>query len=283
MERQVTKAILAAVTFVSAALLFAPACAEDYGPHPDIRAIRHDLPIIHKRDGLAKIDGIVVKGNDAVAQWEGENTSWVDVLYRRYDRWWLNVQDNLVWGACPDAHGRRSPIWKLAAEHLPATQTPSPPPPSALGYVAPKEHCDSGAPLPTWESPSVWYGSGYEMVLHPAANDAARLATFTTRLRAPTEAESWVTRGGNSYFFFSATVQSTQPIHVQAGTRIDVWFPFVLKPDKKYSLTIGYTDAPVGPVEGTLKDNTLHFVLPAFSVKPGAHLMGEIEGNPDGP
>ncbi len=91
-----------------------------------------------------------------------------------------------------------------------------------------------------------------------------------------------MTRGGNSYFFFSADVISSQPIHVQAGTTINVWFPFVLHLDKKYSLTIGYTDVPIGPVDGTLKDNTLHFVLPAFSVKPGAHLMGEIEGNPAG-
>ena len=62
--------------------------------------------------------------------------------------------------------------------------------------------------------------------------------------RAPTKAESWITPGGNSYFFFSGTVKAEQPVHVQAGTTLDVWFPFVLDPPIKYSLTIGGADSP---------------------------------------
>jgi len=140
-------------------------------------------------------------------------------------------------------------------------------------------------------SDSLYSGAGfqdrsdhYRLTIFFGKMDAPPNAGLThLRGRMPTEGESWMTRGGNSYFFFSADVKSTQPVHVHAGTTIDVWFPFVLHPEKKYSLTIGYTDVPIGPIEGTLKDNTLHFVLPAFSVKSGAHLMGEIEGDPDGP
>jgi hypothetical protein len=105
------------------------------------------------------------------------------------------------------------------------------------------------------------------------------IVSFKTR--APTEAESWANQpSGNSYFFFSGTVQSPQPVHVQAGTKIDVWFPFVLDTSLKYSLTIGGNGfTAIGPVDGTLADNTLHFVLPAFTVAPGVELMGEIESD----
>lgn len=97
--------------------------------------------------------------------------------------------------------------------------------------------------------------------------------------RAPTEAESWVTRGGNSYFFFSGTVQADAPVHIDAGTTIDVWFPFELDRQLHYGITIAHAAKPIGPIDGTLKDNVLHFVLPAFDVAPGARLMGEIEGD----
>ncbi len=117
------------------------------------------------------------------------------------------------------------------------------------------------------------------MTLQDATSDAALDDAFTNvELRAPTEAESWLAYpGGNSEFFFSATVKSASAVHVQSGTTIAVWFPFVLEPEQRYSLTIAHTDEPIGPIFGTLKDNTLQFVLPAFSMKPGAHLMGEIE------
>jgi hypothetical protein len=35
----------------------------------------------------------------------------------------------------------------------------------------------------------------------------------------------------------------------------------------------------MGPVDGTLTRNTLHFVLPAFTAPPGVELMGEIESD----
>ena len=97
--------------------------------------------------------------------------------------------------------------------------------------------------------------------------------------RAPTEAESWLTPGGNSYFFFSGTVNSAAPIHVQSGTTLDVWFPFVLDTSLYYGLTIAHADKPIGPIDGTLKGNVVHFALPAFTLPPGATLMAEIEGD----
>jgi len=122
---------------------------------------------------------------------------------------------------------------------------------------------------------------GYVVGLQFGANDApsdAAIESFMTR--APTLAESWVTPGGNGYFFFSGTVQSTRPVRVRAGTAIEIQFPFVLDASLRYSLTIGGAGfRSIGPIDGTLADNRLHFVLPAFVATPGVDLMGEIDGD----
>ncbi len=123
---------------------------------------------------------------------------------------------------------------------------------------------------------------GYRLTLAFAPSDGgngAKLANIESR--APTPAESWTNRpGGNSYFFFSGTVQAPQPVHVQRGTTLDVWFPFVLDTSLTYSLTIGGEGfTPIGPIDGALADNTLHFVLPAFTAPPGVDMMGEIESD----
>jgi len=101
---------------------------------------------------------------------------------------------------------------------------------------------------------------GYVVGLQFGANDApsdAAIESFMTR--APTLAESWVTPGGNGYFFFSGTVLDTS---------------------LRYSLTIGGAGfMSIGPIDGTLADNRLHFVLPAFVATPGVDLMGEIDGD----
>ena len=117
-----------------------------------------------------------------------------------------------------------------------------------------------------------------------APNDAASDdRVVDVRSRAPTPAESWLTRGGNAYAFISGTVTSARPIDVQPGTTIDIWFPFVLNPSLRYSLTIGVTKgASVGPVDGMLDKNTLQFVMPAFALEPGAELMLEIDSDVGG-
>lgn len=123
---------------------------------------------------------------------------------------------------------------------------------------------------------------GFDVRFGFAHADANVDAALVERIvRRPTEAESWLAYpGGNSYLFFSAVSHATAPVHVDAGTTLDVWFPFVLDPTYRYSLTIAHADPVIGPINGTLHDNVLHFVLPAFSIAPKAQIMGEIEGDP---
>ncbi len=221
--------------------------ADDSGPGREVRAIRHDLPIllagrltpphINPRDLV--VDNVVIQPHGtANAEWHTADQHRIDEFVR-IDGWWL-----------------------LRSES---------PPPSDSG----KTSLDFSR-----QSQLLDDLNGYQMAITFSQNDAgaaARIAPISGR--PPTEAESWMTRGGNSYFFFSGPVETTAPIHVQAGTTVDVWFPFVLDTSLHYAITIAHADKPIGPIDGTIKDNVVHFVLPAFTLPPGATLMAEIEGD----
>lgn len=259
------------------------AYADDYGPQTDIRAIRRDLPVIHARDGHAIVDAVVVGGDEALVQWHEESVISIDLLHRLYDRWAYVAQVTHGGINCAGNPVFDSPLWGNAERHLPIpAPTPTPKPNGRAVYhndgIA---LCDPAPPAFDFNTQTQsWLDSGYLVRFEPTPNDASKGdALAELAFRTPTKAESWEAPGGDSYFFLSATVESRTPIHVRAGTTIDVWFPFALETNKTYSLTIGFTDEPIGPIDGTLKDNSLHFVLPAFSVHPGAHLMGEIDGD----
>lgn len=234
--------------------------ADDAGPGKEVRAIRHDLPVllagrlapphIDPRDVV--VDMVVVGPHGtANAEWHTLDQHRID-QFIRVDGWWL-LRDEWT----PQPGERVGEIGSLG--------------PSGLF----KGSLDFSS-----ESQLLDRLNGYQMAVHFSENDAASGSSILSVFgRTPTEAESWITRGGNSYFFFSGTVQSTQPIHVGAGTTIDVWFPFVLDSSLYYALTIAHADKPIGPIDGTLKDNVVHFVLPAFTLTPGATLMAEIEGD----
>ena len=290
--------------------------ADDYGPRRDIAAIRHDLPIIERQaemyPGVVRsvaIDSVIVDEGDALAQWHdtGTDERAIARLNYKYGRWWLLQSTSfgdrgyLLAHCPPDSAptpqflikaGVNPTLAALAGEHMPIVQEAT-----ALvsQYANDDPHykiCSEVFHIDREYSPEVLpfqtvgrrliEGDQYHVMVQLAKNDADQEASIIgPQSRAPTEAESWANPpGGNAYFFFSGTVHATKPVHVQAGTTIDVWFPFVLDPSLRYSLTIAAPNAmSLGPVEGTLTNNTLHFVLPAFTAPPGAELMGEIDSD----
>lgn len=251
--------------------------ANDVGPGKEVRTIRRQLPVLLAesydfQNRSAIVDAVRVSGAGALAQWHAGADSQTAYLSRRFDRWWL-VDSSLQCGI----------------GNVPADLLPSPPPqaqPAGQGLLV-----KAGAPTcdPYWINDLRFLSGAEQMPTSMggylarfvfASNDAPEGALLAgVQGRAPTEAESWMTDGGNSYFFFSGTVQSSAPIQVAAGTTIDVWFPFVLDTSLHYALTIAHADKPIGPIDGTLKDNVVHFVLPAFALAPGAELHGEVEGD----
>ena len=140
----------------------------------------------------------------------------------------------------------------------------------------------TGGTVAAWGSET----AGYAFSMRYSANDAPATAEFSQVYgRAPTKAEflPYPTPDGfyssDAVFYFDLTIDATKPVTFAPGSRIFVWFPFVLDDTLRYNLTIGFADKPIGPVYATAFDNTLEFELPAFTVVPGKQLMAEIDGD----
>jgi hypothetical protein len=316
----ITRTLIAWLVVLGLQLTPHVTCAEDGGPGREVRAIRHDLPIlVAHRSALWKdtspivIDGVLVEGDGALAQWHQGAHTRIEIFSKQLQRWWLQSEisideQNGLATCCGgvyapgDLNGPTTaflqrlpdvayPLASKAATFLPAVANANErasvraASTNANATESPSIHgdtfVDDSIPLTATTTPWLGKTKAYALSTTFSANDATPQSRLTDLAgRAPTSAESWEARCGNGYFFFSATLSSQQPVHVSAGTKLDVWFPFVLAPKMTYSLTIAHVTPIIGPLNGTLTDNTLHFELPAFSAEPGADLMGEIDGDP---
>jgi hypothetical protein len=132
--------------------------------------------------------------------------------------------------------------------------------------------------------------SGYDIAVSYARNDAASDTKLTQLFaRPPTKAEFALAHapapgwgGPDAVCFFDLGISAPQPVTFDRGTTIDVWFPFVLDDQLRYNLSFFSAGKPSGMIFGTVFDNTLHFVLPQFTIDPGDALMAEIDGDPKG-
>jgi len=306
------KRTLIAAWLVATSFSLAPRVtyAQDVGPGREVRAIRHDLPILLAEQFSGQdlaMKTIIASGSEALVEARITGATWVFSLSKRLNTWWLANQIGIdtsgaastCWGAraadidgiTPEflkAVGISQSLVDLAEQSFPlaieaakrvAAHTP---PPSGFVKAGISVDCARGFNILFFQhhpTIPVITEQQYVVALSNDSGPSASLNNVTGR--APTEGESWVTPNNNGYFFFSGTLDSPTTVHVDAGTKLSVWFPFVLDTTKTYSLTIAHVTPVIGPINGTLlRDNTLHFVLPAFTIEPGADIMGEIDGDP---
>jgi len=134
-----------------------------------------------------------------------------------------------------------------------------------------------------WQIPT--YTSGFNITITYGKNDAAAgVDARPLYARAPTAAEflPYPTTFGflsTAVLYFDLTIDGPVPVKFQPGTTIDIWFPFVLDDTLEYDLTIGFADAPIGPIYSKPFDNVLRYTLPGFTASPGRTLMAEIDGD----
>jgi hypothetical protein len=130
--------------------------------------------------------------------------------------------------------------------------------------------------------------AGYDLTVHFAANDAGGPVHLTQiYARAPTAAEFLpnhpIAPGwgySNAVCFFDLAIGGKNTIVFAPGTTIDIWFPFVLDDQLRYTLSFFSNDKPSGLIVGSIFDNTLHFALPQFVMAPDKPFMAEIDGDP---
>ena len=267
--------IVAAITMLIVPL---PAFAGDAGPSRDVRGIRGEVPQLFAArladwnvdPQLLAIDSVVVDGDYAVVQWRAGERSGIDGFVRIFDRWW----DRMTTTPClmTSSPLRKVDSTTLNAGLLGAMGFPAPLVTAATGDLA--LPVSSGACADPLDSLiPVADADGYAVRMTPSST--SRL--FKLSGRKPNEAESWIVPHGDGFFFFYMT--SNAPAHVASGSSLDVWFPFLLDPSLRYSLTIAYADKPIGPIDGTLSNNVVHFNLPEFTAPPRVELMCEIDGD----
>lgn len=230
---------------------------------------------------------VAATGEVAAVSWDAGTEQGVLGMLRRDDRWWdaLDVRPGAqcwsVQTAYPlESAGDRAALLRTAG-------------------LANASMCDADAPPPLSSMPIRQTGgvihqpartltSGYDFTLHYAPNDAGG-QTSLTRLyvRPPTQAEfapavapaaGW--GASNAVCFFEIEIDGPKPVTFEPGTVLDVWFPFVLDDQLRYDVNYVSGTHASDMIGGSIFDNTLHFVLPGFTLHPGDALMGEIDGNP---
>jgi hypothetical protein len=110
--------------------------------------------------------------------------------------------------------------------------------------------------------------------LLPVPPDAVRLAGHI-----PEDWRKPQLGGASVYYVFNLSVEQPVPILFKTdSTSLDVWFPYVLPKAARFTLTVRNVTPEVTGVRGTLKDNTLHFLLPPFTLPANNVAHGQIDG-----
>ncbi len=230
---------------------------------------------------VISISDVVVVKDEAVLSWDAGRNHGFMVLARDLDRWW-DMGDKPPGRGCGKLPSQE--LIAAATLHNADVQRSEP------GCTADRHEMkpdlgvhSSGAILHTERSGT----AGYDMSVAYARNDAApktlfsqiygRVPTPTEMLENPAPPHGW--GGPNAVFFFDLTIDGAKPVTFERGTKIDIWFPFVLDDKLRYNVTFISDGKPTGPAYATVFDNVLHFELPSFSMTPGKELMAEVDGN----
>jgi hypothetical protein len=285
--------------FIVICAFTAAALADDFGPHRDIAQVRAEarrlLAQRTRNSGLdpavIQISDAVVVNDQAVLSWSNGKQRGLMGLVREMDRWW-DAMDAVpaatCWSAATayplDAAGLSKELLSVAVVHNIDVRVLDAP-------CKDSEHAASfdtkvkrgGGTVHVNRSQT----AGYDITIAYAASNAASNTTFSQiYARAPTRGEMLQNPtpphgvgGPNAVLFFDLTLDSSAPIAFERGTKVDIWFPFVLDDALRYDMTFTSDGKVVGPVYATIFDNVLHYELPAFSVTPAKPVMAEIDGN----
>jgi len=308
--------IAAALVFFLAALPVAVR-AGDFGPRHDVAHIRSDARrLLAQRVRATGVDpkdisisDVVVVKDQALLSWDSGKQHAIMGLVRYLDRWWDALDASRGQGNAPC--WRVSTVFPLDAKdriNLPLFKMLSEAGMAAALQEAAKYNADIANPLATQPPRGVcdtWGGAiydspgigtrldppssstaGYKLDVVLSQNDASKNTKFTRIYgRAPTQAEmlpnpaparGW--GGPTDVFYFDLAISGNKPVTFQPGTKLDIWFPFVLDDTLSYRVSWVMDGQFSKSIHGTVFDNVLHFELPAFSIAPPNELQAEVEG-----
>src|SRR5579884_262880 len=291
--------LVAAVLAFVAAFGLAPAAADMRSDA--VRLLAHRVRQAGVDSRAVDVSGVVVVDGQALFSWSAGKLHGLTGLIATNDRWWDPLAAALPYPAPfvpaelarPDSQTLLS--YGLKAELVSAAAVRNP---DVMLSDASRAHCSAEmqdvAPDTAVRAaggtihPPRAFTSGYDLTISYAKNDA-RADTSIKQLyvRPPTPAEflpnhpvapGW--GGADAVAYFDLAIAGAQSVAVDAGSTIDLWFPFVLVDQLQYNLSFLSDDRPSGIIHGAVFDNTVHFVLPAFVLAPEKPLMAEVDGDP---
>lgn len=277
--------------------------AKDSGPGRDVRQVRGAAQTLIPNANIANVVVDHSTGR-ALVQWSrADGTRGIDGFAYVYDRWWNLLHLHTAgrrWcgsGSPPFSNGILSlnqpiGIGDLIDAGVPRTLAAE----AVVDFDGFNNRsvqfaqgirnlsfpeCANAAPETTPGPalrPSPADSDGYAVsILMPPGSQA--LAPAKIIARRPNSVENWTYYpGGNAYVYFNLVTDAGTPVDVPAGTTVDIWCPFVLDTNKTYSLTLAKAAESVGPINGKLRGNILHFELPAFTIPAHTTLAGEVDG-----
>jgi hypothetical protein len=264
------------------------------------------------------VDWIVTDGQVAVASWHTERRGGIVNLRLRSGRWWwraaaVKTTDNpeAPWTrmrtpgidleGCdsltfPDPPSAKSLLADGFIDEAMARELSSRLPPAHTSNIAGGSTCTpddrylisttGGSEatfihheeyLPTWFS---WIGRTTEV--REGGTDSSSDAYYSFTLTARRDnSEEGMRRLVHSTLkpLFDELLPTPPPaLAFSRNSTIDVWFPYVLAKQDHFVLSISNVTPGIAGVPGALKNNVLHFVLPAFTLHWGGVAEGEISG-----
>lgn len=270
-----------------------PAMAADYGSPEAISALRRDVPLLLAA-GLKSqrlqphIDSIFADRSEAVIVWHAARNRGVIVMRYVRQRWWWRAGSTTT-----DDRGYQywsrlgSPGDNLNGCNAIVRHSPSTKDLQEAGFITPTFAALLSKRLPTWRTRAahlplvicdrmaqVAWGDGY---------DATFRATSSNAWGPFRGSRPKIDRMPPEYYRFTISANSVASVAVESNSTLDVWFPFVLDTKDTYALHLIGVEPAIDGVAGKLEDNTLHFVLPAFTVPEGSSAEGAIVGIADTP
>lgn len=287
-----------------------PAFASDVGPPAAVAAIRHDLPLLlaaplEYTRLKPTIDWVVADREHAVAMWHAAKNKGIVALHLRSNQWW--------WRGAAVTTGGPADWTYMSIPGNEVTDCDAPfGPPTAHGLFS--EGFIDATLAGMLSSRLKQIGSGGSRAIHMiklcAPNEQyvksgkdPYAATFFYKEEyyydwwfvlsgwAPVDSHRAMTANAKPYHFVTLKADPRRPdyrprsqptplpttLTFARGATFEVWFPYVLSRTTHYTLNLS-GGTSIHALSGKLKNNVLHFDLPAFSWEVSGPVYGEIDG-----
>ncbi len=266
----------------------------DVGDPAQLTAIRHDVPILLEARLASSrktpvIKWVVADSSRAVAAWDAGDIGGLLAMALRSGRW------RIVAESSRDNDGWWSPVGDMSlCTHNDLSE------PSAQDLVnadlIDAKLLTSLEPLLLPNVPSTpreskhvdcyyveafQFANGYELHFRPHYNEDTRMEFWFVEPAASGPGDL-LSSGDSFHFSVRAHDWSDRPSSAIATVRdgeVSIWAPFVLDPERTYVLRIEGVVPSFGAINAAVKDNTLTFNLPQFTMRAGTVAQGVVRVN----